>query len=487
MSRALPVVVLLAACAPEGGAKGEVREHALVELRGTVPGAEGQVIAAVARTDGALWMQTIASDGSFALEAGEGELALALLDEDQSPVALYQGEAGTWIEATGDTELGALAWSDETHVLRSGASARRGAPDLSDFVGIDTSKDDPDAPGPAAGISGDIDEDGIPDLFDNDRNNNGRYDAVEIQSDCALQWEVKGDGTVPGEALTAAGDIDCVVFDNLKLVGTELLRGDGDALPRTDDHTLTLQLTVPDPLAGYVDSVEAVGIPAYANGDVAMDAAGWSFRGYPSPGSSWAATGHALVDATDHMGQDHWTIWIHPTTDPAAAVYQFRVNLSDGGSILATTRLAFVFHTGALVTTYTDGAGDVGMSYPMTEGDDGTASGPLPLDSSGIYTFAARRPIDGVGGSPICGMTVQTEIFYEDSTGAQLDPMAHQSAATVDTAPCSPGEELSATLTTADLPKTVNGADVAAYRVGFMVSGAQGDNTATNVWADWAE
>ena len=476
------ILSLLFACAPE-----LIAPEATNTLTGTIPDAGGFTVAGISGEE--VWMADVASDGSFSLGLPDGDYSLALLDENLSPAALLVEDEQTVVEMAGDRALGSLSWSIDALTLTSGASsARSDKLDLTDMVGITTEKHISGGSGHnLTHLSGDQDEDGVPDILDNDTNNNGLYDSVEGGGHCAVRIESLSDrpGDIPEDAWQGLKEVNCSVFDNLKLDMTQLGGGDGDAMPQSDSHVLALHLAPPSALAPYIDSVEAVRFPAFADGTVSHDAGGWSFTSYPTVGSSWAGSGYALPLASDPVGNDVYSIWVNPTTDPAPSLFQLRVTLTDGSTALLTPRMFFIFHTAPRISALTDSVGSTAMAFPMAEGDDGSSSNTIVMDGSGSYTLTADRPLDRVGGSEICGMNVSAEIFYEDSAGSQMNVMAINTGSNIDTGACDPSVDITVDIDGADLPASYDGSTIDAYRSALMVSAAHGDNAAAAMWTTY--
>jgi hypothetical protein len=476
------ILLSLLACAPD-----PLMPEADNAVTGSIDGAAGLTIAGISGEE--VFMADIAGDGSFNLTLPDGDFSIALLDGDLSPVALLVADDTTMIAVDGGRSLGALSWDVEGLKLTGGPSSARGEKlDLSDMVGITTARHSTGGSGlPLDELSGDRDGDGVPDLLDNDTNENGLYDSVEGGRACAVRIESLSERPedIPDEAWTALKGMDCAVFDNLKLMVTEVGMGDGDMLPQTDDHVLTLHLAPPAALTPYIDHVEAARIPAFADGLVSHDAGGWTFASYPTVGSDWSSHGYELPLAAAPDGSDVYSIWIAPNTDPRPSLFQLRVTLIDGSTALLTPRMFFVFHTAPRMTALSDAAGSTAMVYPLTEGDDGSASSPIVLDGSGTYTLTADRPLDRAGGSEICGMNISAEIFYEDTASSQLNTLAVNTGLTPDTGACDPAVDITVDIDGADLPTTWDATPIDSYRIALMVSSHHGDNAAAAMWATY--
>ena len=505
MSRNLMILlgaVALSACA---GAEGidplspEVLEPAASALiSGQVADAEGHVLLVTEALSGAVWLVDLDAEGGFSLEVPSSTYAIALLDSALRPVALYESpEEETLLDLAGEVALGTLAVDTRTYTLSTTAAAdgpsasRDGKKDFSDLGGVQTGKHAGGGNGvdvvTMRGTNGDIDGDGVPDVLDNDSNENGIYDTNEGRTLCRgrLESYVGTPGIVPESAWDVLDEVHCAFFDNLKLSAMVAPGGgDGDAMPYTADHILAAHLAAPAALEPYIDHVEVARLPAYADADVSMAAGGYTFTSYPTAGTAWSASGYDMPLATDPMGHAIYSIWIDTdnTVDPHPALYQIRVTLLDGSTILYTTRVFFVFHTPPHMLAVEDGTKASILTTPLADGDPGSPSAPLVVDGSGAYTLYASRPLDSAGGSEICGMEVSAEIFYEDAGGRQLNTMVVNTPRTVDSATCDPSVQLSVDLDAADLPLTWDGSAVSTYRVAMMVSGPMGDNAATNLW-----
>jgi len=497
------VPAVLLACAPGADRSGtdpldpeSLDPETVLALSGQVSGGAGHALLVVDGPTSATWQVSLDEDGRFSETLPAGRYALALLDAAQRPVALYADGGETLHDLTGEVDLGVLEADTEARTLTattSGASRRRGGDlDLSDLSGVQTDKNKSGGNGvdvtTLAGSDGDADGDGVPDFLDNDSNENGIYDTAEGRTTCTPRLASLSDDpdAVPQEAWEAVRSAQCAFFDNLKLSATAVGgSGDGDVLPHTAEHTLAAHYAAPDALLPYIDTVEVIALPGYADADVGRAAGGWSFTDYPTAGDAWSDHGYEMPLATGPMGEKAHSIWIDTDGDPHPAIYQLAVTLTDGSVINYTTRVFFVFNTPPRLSAMADGTGDLPLGYPMVDGDLGSSSAPLPLDGSGAYTIFAYRPLDAAGGSEICGMDVSAEIFYESASGSQLNTTVVNTPRLPDTASCDPTTAVSVDIDADDLPETYNGTDVARYRIAVMVSGPAGDNAATNLWAQY--
>lgn len=493
-------LLVLAACAPEGTDPLDptsLDPDAPTTVSGSLEGADGHSIMIVDGPTGAAWLVPLKTSGAFASpELPAGTYAITALDAAQRPVGIYQQDGETMLSLSGAVDLGALALDAARYSLSAAdtvpSSRRSGKTDFSDLGGIQTAKNASGGNGldvtRMESSDGDIDGDGVPDLLDNDSNENGVYDTAEGRTVCVPRLEsyVGDTDVVPESAWAALRQAECAFFDNLKLsVTTGLGGGDGDLEPHSSAHVLAAHFAAPDALRPYIDRVEVVSMPPYADASVAMAAGGWAFTDYPTPGAPWSDTSHAMPLATGPMGEQVHSIWIDTDGDPHPALYQLRVTLLDGSTIRYTTRVFFSFATPPQLSALSDGSGDTLFRYPMSEGETGTSSAPAVLDGSGAYTLYASRPLDGAGGSEICGMDVSAEIFYEDSAGRQLNTTVVNTPRLSDTGACDPSVALSVDLDGSDLPDVYDGSPVARYRIAVMVSGPAGDNAASNLWATY--
>lgn len=429
--------------------------------------------------------------GRVDLELAEGDYALAILDANNSPMGLVVS-GGTSLSLRSEQgeplELGSLELDRSTQVVTPEnaleAATEVKLPDLVDLVSIVMEEsEDGDNGLDLASLPnrGDADGDGVPNFLDNDSNSNGIYDAIEGFSPCVLTYKI-------GDSNTGIGDLqesDCVVFDNLKLNSTQLLDGDGDLLPHTDNHVITYELTVPGTLVPNIVDVRVPMHPLFADGHIAPYAGGFAFSApTPAAGTAWSADSHRLHHAIDPDGDNVFTLWVDTATDPAPALFQFEVELVTGTIATFTTRLAYVFNTAPKVHTITDGVTSTLPSYPMASGDAGTQANPIVIDSAATaVTLYADRPLVQAGGVEVCGMDFQAHVFYLDSFGQQMNTVADISPRVSDSSPCLPGFDLPLVLDAATwFPSTWNAQPVSGYKIDFTSVALNGDNSAEFFW-----
>lgn len=426
-------------------------------------------------------------DSSFSATVDAGSYSLTLLDDDNSPVALLVQEGESIFTVDGETDVGTLSVDAETNTMSTTKSLTAASTskalgtlvDLTDLLAVDNVDLDNglDVTTLLDSTDGDGDDDLVPDFLDNDNNEDGIYDINQGMTLCIAHVEAAADES--STILAALKDVACKVFDNLKLQSTDLLNGDGDILPHTDDHTLALHLQVPTVLVPSIARVTIVPVPSFADGTIAPLAGGWTAASYPTAGDAWSSHGHEIPHATDPSGDDVYSLWINAADDPAPAIFVFRVTLSSGTVAEFVTRLAYVFNTPPKITQADDGSTITTLSYPRSDGDTGTRTHPIMIASSGTLQLTAHRPLTHAGGVQVCGMTKTAHIFYLDASGNQLNTSAVQTTPVLDTDPCLPGTTVTLAVDiTTDLPSTYDGASVASYQIDFTFSGSQNDNAA---------
>lgn len=440
-------------------------------------------------------------NGQFSESLDSGTYALSLMDEDNQTLALLVVNGSTIFTVDENTDFGSLTVDTDARTMTTSSSANISAMklladnnlDLGDLSGLGSTEDHDngvDLSDDTLG-KGDEDGDGVPDFLDNDINENGIYDSAEGFHLCAIK-------VIPGETeeasvLSDLRDVDCLVFDNLKLAPENVFNGDGDLNPHTDFHNIAMHVTIPLALEPYVQSIEAVSVPAYANGTVYDAAGGWTYSNadaqntYPSTGSSWSAydpdgdgTGYSLPLATSPDSELQYSMWLNPVGDPVPSLFTYKITTVNGTVAFLTTRLMFVFNTPPLVTKIEDDLGAITtLSYPMSDGDSGTAPNPMTINSSATeLILTADRPLDHAGGTEICGMQYQAHIFYYDASNTPINVVTVMSSAESDTGTCDPSVDLEMRLDLATyLPATYDSTSVAKYKVDFTVVGANGDNS----------
>lgn len=494
---AMTGMATIAACtpAPGGAPQGIPATPATLGVVNTLKGSlptSGKVLLIETGTNEATLVTL--ENGKFTTSLKPGKYAVAMVDQNNQPTGLLIQNGASIFDLRADTDLGALSLDATARTLTTVSplttvaplstvapylvAARRTAGsslDLTDMVSLrpeDTAAT-PKAIDVAKVLSSqypDADGDLVPNFLDNDNNENGRFDNEEGLDLAGVRIEA---------ALDASGVAELrglrpIVFDNLKLDSGDL-KGDGDSQPYTDRHVLAIHLGVSNSLAALITSVEAVSLPAFADGTIIPAAGGYNFpTGYPTAGTAWSASGYKLPLA-EQGGNKLYSLWVQPKADPAPSVLQFKVTLRTGTVAYLTTRLFYVFNTPAKVTTINGAA----VTYPIAPSAPGTRNNWLPIPSAATsITMQAKRPLTTAGGVPIFGMGVQAHIFYLNSAGVQIGGTITNPVPDTDfTKPL----EFSLDRATY-FPTTYASQTVAGYQVDFTVIGRHGDNTAEMFW-----
>jgi hypothetical protein len=472
----------------------------------------GSQILLLDSASGATTLAEIAG-GSFSADVDSGSYSIALLDDDNQAIALLIQDNASTFAFSDDTDLGTLTYDADALTLESSstltadtsiAAALRRLDDststdvdLTDLMGVNmaaTGDDSIDLDSLADSDNPDVDGDLVPNFLDNDNNGNGLYDSVEGIDLCRKDIYL-----APGDSrgLDELEDIDCTVFDNLKLDSTVLYDSDGDVLPHTDEHLLALHVHVPASLVPYIVSVFAKNYPAYADGIVGTAAGGYSFAGTSAmttyPSGAWSAVdtdsdgqGYDMPLATGPDGDDVFSLWVRPTTDPVPAIYHFRIVLTTGTTIELIAREQFIFNTPPKITSVTDGTTNSTLAYPRSDGDAGTFTNPIAIDSAATtLTLTGDRPLSDAssGAMEICGMSINAHIFYLDSAGSQMNVTAAFTTGVIDSGACVATTDISHAIDIAtNLPTTYDGTAVAKYKIDFTVTGEGGDNSAETLY-----
>lgn len=446
-------------------------------------------------------------NGNFSISLADNNYSLALLDENNETEAILVQNNSTIFSINNNTSLGNLSVNLTNKTLTTtrtlSSSLVKGlyaatSIDLTDLGSIDSSNDNDtgvdfeDTELKDVDSDGDMDDDGVPDFLDNDNNQNGIFDNNEGLQVCAIKID-----TANATDNSGIGDLQetsCIVFDNLKLASTQLFNGDGDINPHTDNHILAMHIIVPQTLVSLIDTVEATSIPAFADSTVSSNAGGYTYDGttaqttYPVTGSDWTdydpdgdGTGYSLPLSTDPDGNDNYALWVSANDDPVPAIFQFKITLTNGVVAHLTTRLMYVFNTPPKVNTISDdNSGSTTITYPASEGDAGTATNPITLDSTATtLTLTGTRPLTHAGGTTICGMNYIAHIFYYDASNNPINTTAIFSSSNPDTGICSSSTSVDIELDLATyFPTTYDGTAVAKYKVDFTSTGDNNDNSA---------
>ncbi len=488
-SAAAMAAMLLGACGggggtvSAGGGNDQQQTTGRAALTGTISGDAARMLVWNATSNRSATVDV--SAGAFNAGIDPGACAVAALDANNQPIGLLVQNGASVFTIAGDTGLGALTIDPVTGQMTSSAtltaaSRGRAEANLADLTALDT--DGTTTAGNGVDLStvlsngqGDTDGDLVPDLLDNDNNENGKFDTIEGMEICAPEL-------APGTALPSGtlSGISCTVFDNLKLNATQIFNGDGDSKPFTDQHTLACHLGVPAALVSSIAAVTMDKLPAYADGNVAPAAGGWTFASYPTAGTAWSASGYLLPLASSPSGDPVYSIWVNAAADPKPAFYRFKVEFTSGAVVYFVTKLQFVFHTPPKVTSVTDGTATTTITYPLGASDRGAVGNPIAITGGATtLTLTSDRPLNVAGGVEVNGMDFQAHIFYLDSSGNQMNTTAVITPRVPDTGPYTPAVDLVLPLDIATyLPTTYGGTPVAKYQIDFTSVSPGGDNSA---------
>lgn len=432
----------------------------------------------------------ITDDGTVSADVDGGTYTVSLLNEENTLIALLVQDSGTAFAIDSDTDLGTLSVDEDSATMISNSELAVAslirlqqtddelALDLYETGDVDAALADAFTD-PMTTEDSDDDSDGIPDFFDIDGNGDGIYDVAQGGiSRCAKRVVFQpAAATIDDEALDA---MVCRVFNNLKLPTQDILNGDGSGYPHTESNVITVELIPGTALEGSIHSVEIISSPSYNTPSIAISSGGFVANGTYPTGDLWDDHNRELFDGTNAEGDEVWTVWASPHTDPhPLQFFVFRVTFTSGLIVDCYSFLHFIYHTPPKVQTIDSDLGTTTLSYPT---DEGSFDNPITID--GDVTMRASRALEVISQNEICGLNYRSDIFFYDDEDNMigLGTIANETADPA--SDCDPSILLELNLTeTSDLPDVDpdSGEPISKWCVDFTTVDNQGDNSAQKV------
>ncbi len=309
---------------------------------------------------------------------------------------------------------------------------------------------------------GDDDDDGLIDELDADGDGDGTVD--ELQS---------GDYATTKAGKSSACIKNVGVFMNLKIDYDKT-----STFSTVTDMVITLEL-IPD--SSCVSNIKQIDLdtgPKYKTvAKVSPAASGWTdvASAYPSTGTVWKDKNWLLYQMKSTDGVTRWTVWITPEDATnlvtAGDSFMFKVQYNDGNTEHFVKAIDYVFTDIPKLSTYN------GTTAPTpSSGGSGTSGNPVSVGTDNL-TLVFTRPKDETG-AEITGMKYKFEIFYRDSTGAQVGSALCTASEFTDSGS---GATLTTTTpisATTCLPTTSGSSAVSSYQIDLTASSTAGDNSA---------
>ena len=475
------------------------------EISGTISGLTDEGYQLLFSTDdGDNVLADIGADGTFTAQLDLSRpYRIALLRDGQFVTALYAAQR------TGTAVPLVLSFQDSTLTILSGNISTTGTALRTDASGIPV--------GMAAGLempgltdeaqtptqqttSMDADLDGVPDLFDADKDGDGTIDAVDSQVLAAVP------------ALTTGFFVSGInVFTNLKLdideVGTP-----ASLFPHNNQVVVTIEWIenpAETPTGHAVQGVEIVTLP------------NWTAYGFSTAVTDWSELGGGAWNGSLTFDVDRWEAFVSsPRADATLAaaypnyvtqnesvplnfnlststtrpnLYVLRITYVDTVSGATTTRFSFAvthytYRTPPLPEVVTT---DIGV-HTIVRSDvngDGHRANPIDYPNTGDVLIVGMPPKFHSGSATVMWgtMTWSGHLFYYDATGAQIGGL-NSGRATITSTPAShpqitiPQADLvSATTTTdmngdgtSDFDAGKDSDDIVAYKIDYTADTALG-------------
>lgn len=314
--------------------------------------------------------------------------------------------------------------------------------------------------------SPDQDSDGLTDSYDADADGDGTVD--ELQSGTLAT-------TKSGKSSACISSVG--LFMNLKIAYDKT-----NSINTNTDMVITLELIPKDATcAADISKVEVLNGPTYLKtATVAPSANGWTDNkipsAYPTVGTLWKDVSSGSYDMfnltppSETIGR--WTIWIVANDAVTAGdSFHFKVTYKSSSEEQFVKMIDYVFVNIPILSTYN------GTTAPTpSSGGSGTSANPVSV-GSGDLTLVFTRPKDETG-AEITGMKYKFEIFYRDSSGAQLGSARCTASEFTDSGS---GTTLTTTIPisgTTCLPTTSGSSAVSSYQIDLTASSTAGDNSA---------
>lgn len=457
----------LAGSESDAESKGIASSQVIAEqaVAGMIEGAPEEAQLVFMDNAGAQTVVDIDESGAFEVTlAEEKEYHVALVEDGRFAAPVIAENAEDESEGTQPSEMLELQYDDMLVNVMAGPFNGVGEPletDENDMpLGLTNDTEIPGLSEATEVVSEqtddvDADHDGIPALFDADKDGDGVIDLVDDDVPAAMPEVTESGETIDG----------AFVFNNLKLDINQLIPPPTSLFTHNDSAVVTIgwmENPAATPAGFTVQRVEAVDVPGWHRFGFATTINDWTiapgvagYVGYPTSGASW--TGELYRETS---GSNLWQVWVQSPDADATLASSFSSYVESGKSVPLNWDLAgsgvpssnkIDFYR--LKVTYTDGTSTIekfspasslfsfrspGIALAITTSTashtidpndiNGIAhpSNPIvwPDDTTkGAISFEALPPkfdVSSSSGTIKGTMNWRFDVFYYDSTGQQI-------------------------------------------------------------------